>query len=53
MRQIDPYVRAIVLSGYDEDDLKDRFLGDPPAGFLPKPFSAGEVIAKICDVLQQ
>ncbi len=53
MRQIDPQVRVIILSGYDEDILKDRFPGEPPAGYLSKPFSVVDVLSKIQDLMAQ
>ena len=53
IRQIDPQVRVIILSGYDEDILKDRFQGEPPAGYLSKPFSVIAVLSKVQDLLAQ
>ena len=38
MRRIDPEVRAIMSSGYNEQDIMQKFVGKGMAGFLQKPY---------------
>jgi DNA-binding NarL/FixJ family response regulator len=38
LRQIDPKVRVILSSGYDEQDVQRRFDGLDLAGFVQKPY---------------
>ena len=41
---IDPGVKVILFSGYDEQDVSRRCGRTPPAGFLRKPFTASELL---------
>lgn len=43
-----PNVRVLYMSGYADDELKDL---DPDAGFLQKPFTPTELMAKISEIL--
>jgi two-component system, cell cycle sensor histidine kinase and response regulator CckA len=43
-----PNVRILYMSGYGDDDLKDL---DPDAGFIQKPFTPTELMAKIAEIL--
>ena len=43
LRVIDPKVRALVTSGYDNDELRRQFLGLGFLGYLPKPYRVGEL----------
>jgi two-component system, cell cycle sensor histidine kinase and response regulator CckA len=38
LRELDPDVRAIVSSGYDNDDMARRFLDMGFCGYLTKPY---------------
>jgi DNA-binding NtrC family response regulator len=38
LRELDPDVRAIVASGYDNDDMAKRFLAMGFCGYLTKPY---------------
>jgi CheY-like chemotaxis protein len=38
LRQLDPEVRAIVASGYDNDEMAQQFLDQGFCGYLPKPY---------------
>jgi CheY-like chemotaxis protein len=38
---------VILASGYHESDVAERLIGAPPAGFIQKPFTPSELIAKI------
>jgi two-component system cell cycle sensor histidine kinase/response regulator CckA len=43
-----PKVRVLFMSGYADDELQDL---DRDAGFIQKPFTPGELTAKIAEVL--
>jgi two-component system cell cycle sensor histidine kinase/response regulator CckA len=49
MRQDNPELKIIFISGYTEDRLKDH-LGDNIA-FLPKPFTLKQLAARVKEVL--
>src|SRR5262249_28270189 len=53
LRRIDPSVRVIVSSGYDEIDTARRFSGSRLSGFLQKPFSAAKLASAVAAVLEQ
>jgi PAS domain S-box-containing protein len=38
LRKIDPKVNVILSSGYDEQDIADRFVGQGLSGFVQKPY---------------
>jgi DNA-binding NtrC family response regulator len=38
LRSIDPEVRVILTSGYNEQEVAQRFFGQGLAGFLQKPY---------------
>ncbi len=43
LREMDPDVRAIVSSGYDDDELAQRMLDQGFVGYLTKPYRVGDV----------
>lgn len=43
LRAIDPDVRAIVTSGYDDDEMINRFLEMGFCGYLTKPYRVGDL----------
>jgi CheY-like chemotaxis protein len=51
LRRIAPEVRVLLMSGYDEQEATTRFKDQGIAGFLPKPFVAGELMARLRRVL--
>ena len=51
LRQLDPGVRVILTSGFNEQDIAGRFVGEGPAGFVQKPFTSGELLPKIRESL--
>jgi CheY-like chemotaxis protein len=53
LRVIDPTVKAIVSSAYDEQLIKQSFNGEPVASILNKPFSAEMLIACVRDALAE
>ena len=51
LRALRPDVVVIVMSGYSPEEIRRQFGDEPVAGFLSKPFSAGELGAALRDVL--
>jgi CheY-like chemotaxis protein len=51
LRRIKSDVRVILASGYDEQDVSDRFGSKGLAGFLHKPFQIVELISKLQQAL--
>lgn len=47
MRSLNPDVPVLVMSGYTEQAVSERFGAAGPAGFLHKPFRAEELLAKV------
>jgi two-component system cell cycle sensor histidine kinase/response regulator CckA len=43
MRKLDPEVRAIVASGYDNDDIARKFLDQGFCGYLTKPYRVSDL----------
>lgn len=43
LKKLDPEVRAIVASGYDNDDMARQFLERGWCGYLTKPYRVGEL----------
>ena len=51
LRQIDPNVRVILSSGYNQIEATQRFIGLGLAGFIQKPYDAETLIESICQHL--
>ncbi len=51
MRQIQPEIRVILSSGYNEQEAMSRFMGKGLKGFLQKPYGPRELLAKVQSVL--
>ena len=51
LRKIDPQVTAVVVSGFDEREIADRFQDQPPAGVLKKPFRPRDLRQKMHSIL--
>jgi len=47
-----PSIKAIFISGYSEDKLRENFESGEEVHFLPKPFSLKQLAEKVKDVLQ-
>jgi two-component system, cell cycle sensor histidine kinase and response regulator CckA len=47
-----PEVKAIFISGYSEDKLRESFESGEEVHFLPKPFSLKQLAEKVKDVLK-
>ncbi len=51
LRELDPSVRAIVASGYDNDEMKRQFLDMGFCGYLTKPYRVGDLSRILKQVL--
>ena len=51
MRQVQPEIRVILSSGYNEQEAMSRFMGKGLKGFLQKPYGPRELLAKVQSVL--
>ena len=47
LRRIDPGVRVLLMSGYNEQDAIARFVGKGVAGFIQKPFTLQELTQRL------
>jgi PAS domain S-box-containing protein len=53
LRKLRPGVKVILSSGYNEQDIVNRFAGKGLAGFIQKPYTTSELLAKIREVLEK
>jgi CheY-like chemotaxis protein len=44
--------RVILSSGFNKEELSGRIAGQPPSGFIRKPYSMGELEAELLRVMQ-
>jgi CheY-like chemotaxis protein len=51
MRRIKKDVRVIMASGYNEQEVSQRFVGKGLAGFIQKPFQLKELREALAKVL--
>jgi DNA-binding response OmpR family regulator len=51
LRAFDPEVRAIITSGYDDEDMVKRFLEMGCCGYLTKPYRVGDLGRMLKSVL--
>jgi len=51
LRQIDPAVRVVLSSGYDEAEATRQFVGQELAGFLQKPYNMRHLVKKVKEYL--
>jgi DNA-binding response OmpR family regulator len=51
LRAFDPKVRAIITSGYDDEDMVKRFLEMGCCGYLTKPYRVGDLGRMLKSVL--
>jgi PAS domain S-box-containing protein len=47
LRRIDPGVRVLLMSGYNEQDAIARFVGKGVAGFIQKPFTLADLTQRL------
>ncbi|BCL63217.1 hypothetical protein DGMP_39100 [Desulfomarina profundi] len=52
LRKIDPKVKVIICSGYNEQDVSQKFVGKGLAGFLKKPYQLQELQKMIRHLLE-
>ncbi|HXE97464.1 MAG TPA: PAS domain S-box protein [Dongiaceae bacterium] len=52
LRLIKPDVKVILTSGFNEQEFDERISGQPPSGFIRKPYSLKEVKAELLRVFQ-
>jgi two-component system, cell cycle sensor histidine kinase and response regulator CckA len=53
LRAIDPQVKALVSSGYSEQQALEMFSGHPTVGFIQKPYTPAKLAATVKNVLKQ
>jgi len=53
LRQLDPKARVIITSGYDEQEVAQRFAGKGLAAFMQKPYQTATLRTKLREVLEQ
>jgi two-component system cell cycle sensor histidine kinase/response regulator CckA len=53
LRKLKAGVRVLLSSGYSEQETVTRFEGQGLAGFVQKPYTTGELLAKIREALQK
>jgi DNA-binding NarL/FixJ family response regulator len=51
MKSMRPSVKIILSSGYNEQDIVDRFAGTGLDGFVQKPYTMEGLLGKIREVL--
>jgi two-component system, cell cycle sensor histidine kinase and response regulator CckA len=51
LRRIEPNVKVIMTSGYNEQDVVSRFVGKGLSGFVQKPYSAADLLPMVRQVL--
>jgi len=51
LRRLDPSVKVIMTSGYNEQDVVSRFVGKGLAGFVQKPYKGADLIPMVRSVL--
>ena len=51
LRALNPDVKVLLTSGYNEQDATQRFVGTQLAGFIQKPFQISALIEKVCEIL--
>lgn len=52
LRHLDPTVRVLLTSGYNEQDATERFVGKGLAGFIQKPYRPADLLSKVEEVLR-
>jgi len=52
LQRIEPGVRVILTSGYDESEAMVRFEGAGLAGFIQKPYTASRLIERVRKIFE-
>jgi CheY-like chemotaxis protein len=53
LKRIRPDITVVLSSGYNEQDLMDRFAGQGLAGFIQKPYKTAKLRDKLLEALCQ
>lgn len=53
LNRIAPQVRVLMTSGYNEQEVAAKIIGSGLAGFLQKPYTMGEIAAKLQAILKE
>lgn len=53
MRKLDSGVKVIISSGYNKQDVTQRFVGKGLAGFIQKPYRLSELNARVQEVIKK
>jgi len=53
LRRIDPHVRIIMSSGYNEQDVVHRFIGKGISGFIQKPYLLKNLTHTLMKILEE
>jgi two-component system, cell cycle sensor histidine kinase and response regulator CckA len=53
LRRINRDVRVIMSSGYNEQEVTQRFVGKGLAGFIQKPYQYDKLQAKLREVIER
>jgi signal transduction histidine kinase len=53
LRHLNPSVKVILMSGFNQQEAVSRFTGKGLAGFVQKPFEVGGILAAVRQVLLQ
>jgi two-component system, cell cycle sensor histidine kinase and response regulator CckA len=53
LRRIDPTVKVILMTGFDERDSLAKFDHDPPSAFLGKPFQLAELRLRLDEAVER
>ena len=51
LRRLQPNVRVLLMSGYNEQDAIARFVGKGLAGFIQKPFNIEDLKTSLRSIL--
>jgi DNA-binding NarL/FixJ family response regulator len=51
LQRLDPAVRVLLTSGYNEVEAVQRFAGKGLAGFIQKPYTSADLARKMKEVL--
>ena len=53
IRKLNPAIKVVLASGYNEQDATQQFVGKGLAGFIQKPYVVKELIEKIIEVMDK
>jgi len=51
LRRLDPNIPVLVMSGYSDLEVSERFVGMGASGFIQKPFDPRDLSALVCQML--